>query len=184
MRKLRPEATALQRKSDAVNRDLRKCSSFRTFSIGQDRFSREYWWFGDFVNPLSRLLVFDSSTPSWIGSIDTYESFELLMEWLNPLGIREAKLKAALMEIEEGIKTFISKRDIPENRDPAINNTKDQDTVANAASTVANASDSEEVDFDSFRRGRGRPPKGSSSNSTNPTVPQKRPFQKYKNSMS
>ena len=184
LRKLRPEATALQRKSDAVNRDLRKCSSFRTFSLGQDRFSREYWWFGDFVNPLSRLLVFDSSTPSWIGSIDTYESFELLMEWLNPLGIREAKLKAALMEIEEDIKTFISKRDIPENRDPAINNTKDQDTVTNAASTVANASDSEEVDFDSFRRGRGRPPKGSSSNSTNPTVPQKRPFQKYKNSMS
>ena len=33
------------------------------------------------------------------------------MEWLNPLGIREAKLKAALIEIEEDIKTFLCERD-------------------------------------------------------------------------
>ena len=171
LRKIRPEATALQRKSDVANRDLRKCSSFRTFPLGTDRHNREYWWFGEFVNPLGRILIFDPFKGEWQGAIDSEEKFGLLMEWLNPLGIREAKLKANLMEIEEDIKTFLAERDLPE---------KFTLTESAPAETTAN-SDSEEVDFDAFRRGRGRPPKGSIS-STN-QFPSKRSFQKYKNSM-
>lgn len=193
LRKLRPEATALQRKSDAVHRDLRKCSSFRTFSLGQDRHSRDYWWFGDFLTPLGRLLIFDPSTQSWIGSIDTPGAFDLLMEWLNPLGIREAKLKAALMEIEEDIRAFLCERDLPSGisaatsvvmiSDDSTANIPTTTTTTTTPATPAPASDSEEVDFDAFRRGRGRPPKGSTSASFVP-IPQKRPFQKYKNTMS
>lgn len=181
LRKLRPEATALQRKSDAAHRDLRKSSSFRTFSLGQDRHSREYWWFGDFITPVPRLLIFDPVSQSWIGAIDNTIAFELLMEWLNPLGIREAKLKAAMMEIEEDIRSFLQERDLPMecNVDTA---TADAKNLATSSTANVNASDSEEVDFDAFRRGRGRPPKGSSP--SNPPVPQKRSFQKYKNTMS
>lgn len=176
LRKLRPEATSLQRKSDAANRDLRKCSSYRTFSLGIDRLGREYWWFGDFINPLGRLLVLDSQKQTWLGAIDTEVAFNQFMDWLNPLGIREAKLKAALLEIESDIKVFLLERDLPESlkKETEVKEQEQQQT------DVAVSDDEEEIDFEAFRRGRGRPPKGSSS-STN--VPAKRPFQKYKNTM-
>lgn len=173
LRKLRPEAAALQKKCDAANRDLRKCSSFRTFPLGSDRQNREYWWFGEFVSPLGRLLVFDPIQGQWLGAIDSEGKFGLLMEWLNPLGIREAKLKANLIEIEEDIKTFLIERDLPENL-------KEKEVIKEEM--AKENSDSEEVDFEAFKRGRGRPPKGSTS-ASNHQILSKRPFQKYKNTL-
>jgi hypothetical protein len=175
LRKLRPEVTFLQKKADAANRDLRKCSSFRTFPLGIDRQNREYWWYGEFVTPLGRLLIFDPTHCQWQGAIDTENKFDSLMEWLNPLGIREAKLKANLIEIEDEMRASLSERDLPDNL-------KETETVK-GEDFIINKSDSEEeeVDFEAFRRGRGRPPKGSTSSNSNPQIPTKRPFQKYKN---
>ena len=178
LRKVRPEASALQRKLDAATRDLRKCSSFRTFSLGYDRFGREYWWFGEFVNPIGRLLVFDPNKQAWQGSLDSEEAFNQFMTWLNPLGIREAKLKAALLDIEEDVKIYLSERDLPEE----LRKQSKPIVLEIVDPLTKNESDSEEVDFDSFRRGRGRPPKGSTANNLS-NIPSKRPFQKYKNTL-
>lgn len=169
LRKLRPETTAFQRRSEAASKDLRKCSSFRTAPLGSDRHGREFWWFGEFVSPLGRILVCDREG-AWMGAIDCEEGFQELLEWLNPLGIREAKLKANLLELETDIRDHLQARDLPPEK------------IIKAASvvdgTTAVDDESEEVDFEAFRRGRGRPPKGST-----PALPPKRPFQKYKNTL-
>ena len=185
LRKLRPEASALNRKSEASFRDLRKCSSYRTFPLGSDRFSREYWWFGDFINPLPRLLIFNQSTHCWDGCIDSEKNFDLLMNWLNPLGIREAKLKAGLLEIENEIKPRLEARDLPFIPIPTeveVSTNKESKSM-----NTGSGDESEEVDFEVFKRGRGRPAKGSTSKasfSTNSNItPVKRPFQRYKNTL-
>lgn len=181
LRKLRPEATTLNRKLDAANRDLRKCSSFRTLPLGTDRHSREYWWFGDFNVPLGRILLFDPERSTWVGAIDNDIGFKGLMKWLNPLGIREAKLKAALMEIEKEVYLFLASRDLPASMTLVTADPEPTETTPSTKAIVV-PSDSEEVDFDSFRRGRGRPSKASVS-SASINIPAKRPFQKYKNTL-
>lgn len=165
-RRIRPEVTALQRKFDAASRDLRKCSSYRTISLGSDRQFREYWWFGEFLSPLCRLLIFDPMTKKWLGCIDSPAAFSAFMDWLNPLGIREAKLKTALLEIEEDLSSSLEARDLP---------------IEKVATIPSNATedDEEEIDFEAFKKTRGRPAKGSTSNNT----PLKRPFQRYKNTL-
>lgn len=187
LRKIRPEASALIRKSEASFRDLRKCSSYRTFPLGSDRFSREYWWFGDFINPLPRLLIFNQSTQCWDGCIDREINFDLLMNWLNPLGIREAKLKAGLLEIENEIKPRLEARDLPFIPILEVSINKESTNM-----NTESGDESEEIDFEVFKRGRGRPAKGSTSKSslntnsniTNSNItPVKRPFQRYKNTL-
>ena len=72
------------------------------------------------------------------------------------------------MEIEEDIKAILSERELPESLKAGEEGKEE---------ISAGQSDSEEIDFEAFRRGRGRPSKSSSIASSI-----KRPFQKYKNS--
>lgn len=159
LRRVRPEYTGLKRKLDHFSTDLRQASSFRVTPLGEDRNGRVYWWFGDFARPMSRILVESAAEQRWLGAIDSEAGFDQLMAWLNALGIREAKLKSNLMDVEADLRRFLEERDDP-----------------NAVVEPAEEADEEEV-VSKGKRGRGRPKGSVGRRNTD------RPFQKYRNNM-
>ncbi len=163
LRRLRPEHTGLQRRFDGICRDCRKTASFRTFPLGEDRQGRIYWWFGEFVYPMPRILVADNQS-QWLGAIDAGEGFDQLVAWLNALGIREAKLKCVLMESEPDLRQFLEPRSLPfdENESESESEAEEEEIVKKR------------------KRGRGRP-KGSLGGKRQ--AARERPFQRYKNTM-
>lgn len=161
LRRIRPEYNGLKRKLEHFSTDLRQASSFRAAPLGEDRNGRVYWWFGDFAHPMSRILVESPAEGKWLGAIDSEASFDQLMAWLNALGIREAKLKSNLLDVEADLRQCLEERDDP-----------------NAIVEAADEADEEEVVVASKgKRGRGRPKGSAGRRNTD------RPFQKYRNNM-
>lgn len=168
LRRLRPDATALQRRTDQVFRELRRVSSYRTVPLGSDRGRICYWWLGDFVHPMGRILMANEADGTWLGCYDTTEQLDQLMAWLNPLGIREAKLKAALMEVEADLRVALKPRDLPEHLRPP--------ELASVNDALDDIFD-DETDVAPVKRGRGRP------RIVNKSASEQRPFQRYKNTL-
>lgn len=118
VRHLKQEEGSLFRKSEACNREIRKHGAVRIHALGRDRDWRTYWWL-DAHTLVSHVeagcgRVFVEDTRGEWHYYDEPAQVAQLLEWLNPLGIREAMLKARLLESGGHIEATLRKWERPE----------------------------------------------------------------------
>ncbi|RCH79542.1 hypothetical protein CU097_001680, partial [Rhizopus azygosporus] len=87
-KRLDEEERALHKKEEQVERDLRKYSTHRIKPLGRDKFYNRYYYLDDIGGTL----------------------LDALLEWLNPKGVREFRLKRELEKYYQNIVTGMKKR--------------------------------------------------------------------------
>lgn len=153
VRKLVSQQESLAKRSESYLKEARKCSAFRTATLGLDRSKLRYWWLDNHLVTTpsevgsNLVLLEDPMTRSW-SYYDDIEHVKLMMSSLNLKGIREAQLHAKVSQIIDLIhlRTFTDKVSVSvaeEFPEPV---------------EEGSSSSEEEMIVVPRRRGRGRPP--------------------------